>query len=307
MKVPMPPQISRPTVQCAVFVIALLLSACGEALGPGRETTQLTFVRGPSYDTLYAVDLNNGIITQRGLLPSTSFRIKVSPDGKRVALVHNQQLWVMNLDGSNAVQVATAASNVSWAPDGRRLAYFTRLPPFELHLVNADGTGDTLLPAAEPGGFQGLDWSPDGRRIAFEGMRDDGARTIFIINATGGGLIDLSAGTAESEVRPTGEPSWSPDGSQLAFSRFTVIDFRAVYKLGVRNLATGEEQMITSGMGNDFTPSWSPTGEWIAFVHEEDNQADVFVVRPNGTGLRRVTNTPDHSESSADWLVSTDP
>jgi Tol biopolymer transport system component len=219
--------------------------------------------------------------------------------------VHEFRLWVTNLDGSNPQQVAANATNVSWSPDGKRLAYISRNPPQQLRLVNVDGSGDVIVPGATPGGFQGLAWSPDGGRIAFEGMRD-GARTVYVINTDGTGLRDVEENLPGpgSGRRSSGEPTWSPDGKRLASHRFLIYGQTSQEtKLWVVTLATGDARPITTGSGTDVRPDWSPTGELIAFLRFNDGEVpDVYVVRPDGSGLTRITDTPSERDEQPGWL-----
>ncbi|MBD0319503.1 MAG: PD40 domain-containing protein [Gemmatimonadetes bacterium] len=282
----------------AAVLVALLLAACRDTTGADRGPARLVFVRAPSYDTLFVAS-KSGAVTQRIPLALPSTVVRVSPRGDRLALVHKSQLWVTSLDGSSARQVAASASNVTWSPDGARLAYIVGVRPQQLRIVNADGGGEVVVPGAVPGGFGGLAWSPDGGRIAFEGMRG-GSRTVYVINTDGSGLRDIEQNLPGPalEMRSIGEPTWSPDGKRLAFHRF---ESWVEINLWVVTLATGNARQITAG-GSDVRAAWSPTGELIAFLRYEGDHADAFVVRPDGSGLVRITDTPRVDEASPNWL-----
>lgn len=285
----------------AAILLGLVLAACRDLTGPDGRAARLVFVRGPSNDTLFVATPNTGAVTRRIPLALPSSTVRVSPGGDRLAFLHKSQLWVTNLDGSNARQVAANARGVRWSPDGKRLVYIAGSTPQQLRLMNADGSGDILVPGATPGGFNGLAWSPDGRRIAFEGMRE-GARTVYVINTDGTGLRDVDQNLPGSKARSSGEPTWSPDGKRLAFHRFLIDGTGSEMKLWVVTLATGDAQRITTGSGSDVRADWSPTGELIAFLRYEGQIADVFVVRPDGSGLARITDTRGDHEEQPGWL-----
>lgn len=81
-------------------------------------------------------------------------------------------------------------------------------------------------------------------------------------------------------------PTWSPDRRRIAFVRHT----RATYRIWVMNTDGSGARQVTRGMV-DTEPAWSPDGRWIAF-RGGTRTLDVFVVHPDGTGLRNITRNP---------------
>jgi Tol biopolymer transport system component len=141
-----------------------------------------------------------------------------SPDGRRIAFESNWQLWVMNADGSGQRRLTRNGGRnfaPAWSPDDRRIAFERRLGRlqrdecsgcgramiFEVHVMNADGSGQQMLTArgAKPS------WSPDGRRIAFMSRRDGNAE-IYAMNADGSGQRNLT----RTRGRHEGWLAWSP-------------------------------------------------------------------------------------------------
>jgi len=279
----------------------MLVGSCRDATGVARDDSRVAYIRDPSYDTLFVADPQTGTIEQRIALPASAGRARLSPLGDRVAMTIGSQLLVMNLDGSDVIEVGTYASNIAWSPDGTRLAY-SRTPGPELHIVNANGSDDVVVPGAVPGGWNGISWSPDGGRIAFEGTRG-GTRTIYVVNTDGSGLRDVDATLPGPAIRATGEPSWSPDGRKLVFSRFRLDGVSQETRLWVANLSTNEAWQITSGGGTgDVRPTWSPHGSEITFLRFDGAGSDVFVVGHDGSGMRQLTSTTSIREEEPQWL-----
>jgi TolB protein len=101
------------------------------------------------------------------------------------------------------------------------------------------------------------------------------------------------------------EPSLSPDGTQVVFENHQAGE-RGV--IAIADVATGTVRQITSG-ADDRQPNWSPRGDLIVFQRTRARAPDLYVVRPDGGGLRNVTKTKRLEETdvsfspSGNWLV----
>jgi hypothetical protein len=121
--------------------------------------------------------------------------------------------------------------------------------------------------------------SPDGSRIAFDSDRD-GVRGVYLADEDGKNV---------RRVSPEGfaaVPSWSPDGTQLAFVRGRSV--RDVWNLWTLHLETGELRQVTNHRyGQPWGGSWFPDNRRIAYSHE-----DRLVVHDLETGAERAYRTP---------------
>ena len=153
-------------------------------------------------------------------------------------------------------------------------------------VVNPDGSGLRTLTAADDVPWNRVDgpasWSPDRSQIAFARGRESNDNDIWIMNADGSNQVNL---TPQVERYFEGKPSWSPDGTQLAF----YLRFGGIYVIDING---GNPTNIFDMGQAPSDPAWSPDGASIAFVLSEGPQAprDVYTMRPDGTGLVRVTN-----------------
>jgi DNA-binding CsgD family transcriptional regulator len=135
-------------------------------------------------------------------------------------------------------------------------------------------------------GTEATDWSDDGARILFVGS--EGLTSMEVAT---GGITRLLDGNIQDAV-------WSPDERRIAFVRDQ--------HLGVLDVADGTDTTIVPELTAIYLPdfygnghlAWSPDGEWIAFGHwtlEEpvtQGRSDLYVVRPDGSDLRRLTDSP---------------
>ncbi|MDX6513838.1 MAG: TolB protein [Gaiellaceae bacterium] len=188
--------------------------------------------------------------------------------------------------GGRTVKLALPGGEVAWSPDGRRIAYTVDdpvTPGKRLFVAQADGSGARLLvPDAGMDGAQPA-WSPDGTRIAYvAGANYENRRKIHVIRADGGGDVEVTHEGSEWT------PSWSPDGTRIVYAEGLFAAHH--YHLEIVALDNGKPRELTSRAAwDDNLPAWSPDGRLIAFTSARSGNQELWVVRPDGTGLRRVT------------------
>jgi Tol biopolymer transport system component len=134
------------------------------------------------------------------------------------------------------------------------------------------------------------DWSPDGRQIAFVG-RGGSPGDLFVMNADGTGLRQLTHSSYAGQNYGARQPAWSPDGKRIVFgygySGMSVIN---VDGTGLRPFLTKPELV--------FGAAWSPRGKKIAFAGGgELNGMSIYVVNPDGTHRTLVARRPSNSYS----------
>ena len=125
----------------------------------------------------------------------------------------------------------------------------------EIYVMNSDGTGQTRL-TKNAAMDTNPSWSPDGTKIAFssEGFLTTGRRSgrtdIYVMNSDGGDLTRITYLTESA-----GGPSWSPDGTKIAFDAYHPPPNPKYMKdIFVMNADGTGKTRLTKGR----SPSWSP-------------------------------------------------
>ncbi len=118
---------------------------------------------------------------------------------------------------------------------------------------------------------------------------------ICVMNPDGSGVRRLAVDSANDE-----DPSWSPDGHQIAFASSRHDRRTGRNQIYVMNADGSGVDRVTNGAGGKFEPDWSPDGARIAFVGDREGNFDLFVMNVDGSGITNMTNSPA-SESDPAW------
>jgi len=201
----------------------------------------------------------------------------ISPTGARIAFVHGVgdtfSLYTIDRRGRHAAQLLSAGLDVTpaWSPDGKTIA-FSRLADdplaidqATLYLAAADGSNVRQLGAVPVRGVS-PSWSPDGRRIAFVSFADHNGSScqtgtcppngeIYVVGDDGSGLTRLTTSTADDE-----HPTWSPDGSLIAFASGFPLRSQGHLPWLVTVPAGGGAPKRIGRFSGVLDPAWSPAG-----------------------------------------------
>jgi Tol biopolymer transport system component len=215
------------------------------------DGTQLAFVVGDGGTHIYRVNADGSGLRRLTNSPGNDWWPAWSPDGTKIAFgserTGNHEVWVMNADGSHPVRLTTGGGDgPSWSPDGSRIVFNTP-ETCDIHIMNSDGSQRT--PRLARG--CGPRWSPDGNRIL--SYYGEGNPDIYLINVDGTGRVNLTNSSTMDWFA-----AWSPDGSQIVFTRSPVgaIDF----DIWVMNANGTNQVRLTTGDGETLSaqPSWRP-------------------------------------------------
>jgi TolB protein len=140
-------------------------------------------------------------------------------------------------------------------------------------------------------------WSSDGNWVAYQGCNDRGDECgLWVMQPGGFGSARLSTDASDTS------PSWSPDGSRLAF----ISARNGNWELYVVDVASGLELRLTDDPAIDVAPIWSPDGRQLAFLSNRGGAWAVHVLDIASDQVRKVIATgdayPDPISERLSWV-----
>jgi TolB protein len=227
------------------------------------------------------------------LTHSLNYAAAPSPDGKKLVTITviagKGQIFVMNVDGSELVQITHDASDYddpAWSPDGRKIAVTSNTGKEErIVLLDPDGSGLEPLTPASVHAIHAT-WSSDSKRIVYcsdddllPGKND---ANVYAIDVETRQVTKLISGGINTY------PVWSPDMKKIAWRK--IID-NTNSEVFVANADGSDPHNVTKNPAFDGWPAWSPDGKLIAFGSNRNAGYQIFVMDPHGGSVRLVANT----------------
>ncbi len=273
--------------------------------------------------------------------------VNEDPSGDKII----SNIFVMDSDGSNQINITNNSDPLispyfpNWSASGDQII-FTRGDETgggnksEIFIMDVDGSDvQKLSPApqsTDEAGAEGnlrdyyADMSPQGDLIAFNSNRHSLSSVsedaeIYLLDMSSKVLTQLTNDLGDSQ-----NPSWSPDGGQIAFmssrdgdweiylmqpdgsglqqltentyaDRFprwspdgsTIIfhsDRDGNIELYTITIADRVESKLTDNPATDASASWSPDGEWVVFASARDGDDDIYIMKIDGSGVKNLTD-----------------
>jgi Tol biopolymer transport system component len=212
-------------------------------------------------------------------------------------------------------------TNPDWSPDGSQLVFVVASGSTEvLWVVDADGSGARLLADCQEECLwvDDPDWSPDGESVLFSRV-SEGADGAVIATLE---RIDVATGAVRVLVQAAAEhfyagQRWSPDGNSVVLEVVSLagatidsdVDDVSLAIIDVASPTPAGRELIGSGRFPE-TAAWAPDGSEIVFAALEQEGSssgtDLYAIRPDGSGLRRITTLTDDGGSATHPEVTAD-
>ena len=269
----------------------------------------------------WAVDNNTLSITPAGLITgvrngyvtitATSEGVSTSvggtvvpPDPTDYDLVYywmngagSSELFTLDLANGGApvrLNAGTVSHSPTASPNGQRIAFAVAMQELgtgawihDIFAVDRNGMNMKRLTTA-PGYDEWPEWSPVGGKIAWQRLELNSRSDIWVMNEDGSNPVSLTSDMPESDAM-RGHPSWSRDGSRVAFHQWVNGPAGTTASIWIMNADGSNKRQLTNTLtGFDAAPTWSPDGSRIAFVRYYSADEDITIINVNTGELSRI-------------------
>ncbi len=249
---------------------------------------------------IYLINVDGSGMVQVTLDHNADFAPDFAPDGSKLAfasraadtsgdgligIYDNASIFVVGVDGSNLTQItvnATEDQMPKWSPEGRRLVFVSWTSDNNLDgYIGADydipgifvieANGANLARLTDSGVYAtSPTWNPEGTRIAYVVRHDTDADGQMRYNDAGYLFITDGGGNLTAQLTDdtfgTLLPTWSPDGSMIAFHSWTDINgdgeirYPDMPNIFVIRIEDAARIQVSDNAYADFGPVWSAGG-----------------------------------------------
>ena len=196
-----------------------------------------------------------------------------SPDGSKIAISHEGDVCIANVEGGKTVQI-TKTQEVEgwprWSPDGKMIYYIVQSGEENILYVRPALGGKEIMKVEA---FDDFAWSPDGKELAVV-FKNDQLSVISIVSGKTRRIADLK----DMGVTEVYDLCWSADGRNLAYVGYHTEKEQSgpIFIIPVEGGKATE--VATDDNGWKYWVYWSPDSKWISY-----NSDGSVKVRPEGT------------------------
>ncbi|HJS19271.1 MAG TPA: S9 family peptidase [Anaerolineales bacterium] len=218
----------------------------------------------------------------------------LSPDGEMIACIKDGESlsdvfllptrggWLNRITTDRPLAPYWDDEIPTWSPDGRWIAFGIK---GHVHLVPCEGGLPKKITDFAPSASSPR-FIPDSHGLIVSVERDDADQLLLTdINGSWPRALTTDKSGDHWDPRP------SPDGKSILY---TLRRFDDLNRLDIVLLEIETGKSITlygKPSTRAMSARWSPDGKWIAFIAQETERDEIYLIRPDGNGLHQLTNT----------------
>jgi Tol biopolymer transport system component/imidazolonepropionase-like amidohydrolase len=250
----------------------------------------------------------------------TWMNLDVSPDGRTIVFDLLGDIYTMPISGGRATRIAAGLPyeyHPRFSPDGAKIAFTSDRGGGEnIWIMDRDGSNRRALTKETFTLLNNPTWSPDGKYIAarkhFTTQRSAGTGEIWMYHVAGGNGVPLVERPSPQHQKELGEPTFTPSGDAIYFSRDTtpgpVFEYAQnsngqIFAIERYDMKTGERTTVAGGPGGAVRPAPSPDGRHLAYVKRERTRSKLYVKDLRSGEERKIYDALDQDMQES-WAVT---
>jgi TolB protein len=237
--------------------------------------------------------------------PKTDYGFSWSYDSKKILFYTNRdgndEIYVMNSNGTEQTNLTNHSSNdriPSYSSDNSKIAFVSDRNHKNGDIYIMDSEGKNVVQITDNDYFEeSPSFSNNSRKLLFtRDIKNPNDST----SVSNGEIfaIDLKSKKETQLTNKNGYDSgavFSPNGKKIAFYGYD--KNKKFYDIYLMNPDGSQLEKLTDDEMEDYSPTWSPDGNWLAFTRGNSKNYDIWIMNINTKEMKRLTDQPKRDES----------